>query len=216
MQSGSESEIYFSADIETDGPYPGRYSMLSFGLVAVATYDGAEVRRLDPRAHAAYWELKPESESFEPEALAVNGLDRDRLHRTGMPAEEAMLSAAKWVREVARDKQPVLVAYPVAFDWLFLHWYFMNFCGESPFGHGSCIDIRSLYAGATGSTFKRSSKRHVPSRLQPLAAHTHHALDDAIEQGQLFLNILEYAVGRADPESLGAPAVPDHVRDSPV
>jgi len=193
-------EIYFSADIETDGPYPGRYSMLSFGLVAVATYDGETVCRLDPRAHAAYWELRPQSDEYDPEALAVNGLDRDRLQRTGLSADEAMSAAARWVRELSGERRPVLVAYPVAFDWLFLYWYFMNFGGGSPFGHGSCIDIRSLYVGATGATFGRSSKRHVPGSLQPLAAHTHHALDDAIEQGQLFVNILEYAVGRTGPE----------------
>lgn len=201
MSDESPVEMYFSADIETDGPYPGRYSMLSFGLVAVATYDGSTVSRLDPRAHAAYWELRPESAEFDPEALAVNGLDRDRLQRTGLPAGEAMSAASTWVSELSGDKRPILVAYPVAFDWLFLYWYFMNFCGASPFSHGSCIDIRSLYAGATGSTFERSSKRHVPTRLQPVAAHTHHALDDAIEQGQLFVNILQYAVRRAHAEA---------------
>lgn len=196
MGLASLPEIYFSADIETDGPFPGRYSMLSFGLAAVATYDGTRVIRLDTRSHAAYWELRPESEHFDSEALAVNGLDRERLRRSGMHATEAMARASRWVREIAGDKRPVMVAYPVAFDWLFLHWYFMNFCGESPFGHGSCIDIRSLYIGATGSTYQQSSKRHVHEAFQPVAAHTHHALDDAIEQGQLFVNILESVAKR--------------------
>jgi DNA polymerase III epsilon subunit-like protein len=197
MDPTSHPEIYISADIETDGPYPGRYSMLSFGLAAVATYDGGtHVARLDPRSHAAYWELRPESETFDPEALAVNGLDRERLRRSGMAAPAAMTMASRWVSEIAGDNRPVMVAYPVAFDWLFLHRYFMNFCGESPFGHGSCIDIRSLYIGATGSTYRTSSKKYVPEKLQPAAAHTHHALDDAIEQGQLFVNILEFIVDR--------------------
>jgi hypothetical protein len=196
MADAKPTEIYFSADIETDGPYPGRYSMLSVGFAAVATYDGATVTRLDPRSHAAYWELKPESEHFDSEALLVNGLDRDRLRRSGTPANEAMTSASRWVREVAADRRPVMIAYPVAFDWLFLHWYFMNFCGQSPFGHGSCIDIRSLYIGATGATYGKSSKKHVPDALKPKGAHTHHALDDAIEQGQLFVNILEHVVDR--------------------
>jgi hypothetical protein len=194
MASEPPPEIYFSADIETDGPFPGRYSMLSVGLAAVATYDGVQVTRLDPRSHAAYWELKPHSEHFDPEALAVNGLNRDRLHQTGQEPAAAMSSASRWVKEVAGTRRPVMVAYPVAFDWLFLHWYFMTFCGDSPFGHGSCVDIRSLYIGATGSTYQGSSKKHMPEALQPMGAHTHHALDDAIEQGQLFVNILEFVV----------------------
>jgi hypothetical protein len=30
------TDIYFSADIEADGPIPGPYSMLSFGLAVAA------------------------------------------------------------------------------------------------------------------------------------------------------------------------------------
>ena len=190
------TEIYISADIETDGPVPGRYSMLSFGLAAIATYNGEQIRRLDARAHAAYWELKPITESFDEDALRVNGLSRERLAKTGLSPDDAMRQAADWVEAIAGERRPVLVAYPVAFDWLFLHWYFETFAGRSPFGHGSCIDIRSLYVGASGVTFTKSSKSQIPASLQPHAAHTHHALDDAIEQGQLFLNILELARAR--------------------
>jgi hypothetical protein len=201
-------EIYISADIETDGPVPGNFSMLSFGLAAVAIYDGKTVQRLNARAHAAYWELKPVAPRFDPAALSVNGLDRDRLLRTGETPADAMRAAARWVEGVAGDRKPVLVAYPVAFDWLFLHWYFETYAGGSPFGHGNCVDIRSLYMGASGSTFSASSNRRIPPELRPDAAHTHHALEDAIEQGQLFVNILELTIARrgagsADPEGAG-------------
>jgi hypothetical protein len=33
-------DIYFSADVETDGPIPGEYSMLSFALVYAGQFDG--------------------------------------------------------------------------------------------------------------------------------------------------------------------------------
>lgn len=189
-----QPEIYISADVETDGPVPGTYSMLSFGLAAVATFDGEQVERLDPRAHAAYWELAPITESFDSEALAVNGLDRDRLLASGDAPEAAMRAAARWVNGVAGGRRPILVAYPVAFDWMFLHWYFETFVGASPFGHSRCVDIRSLYMGLAAVPFSQSSKSHIPEVLQPHAAHTHHALEDAIEQGQLFVNIFEQAV----------------------
>lgn len=196
-----ETEIYISADIETDGPVPGTFSMLSFALAAVATFDGETVSRLDARAHAQYWELVPISDRFEPEALAVNGLDRERLIATGQAPGDAMRSAALWVERVARGRRPVLVAYPVAFDWMFLHWYFASFAGSSPFGHGSCVDIRSLYMGVASVPFAQSSKKHMPDELQSRTAHTHHALEDAVEQGQLFANILERSLahGRQRP-----------------
>jgi hypothetical protein len=197
MAEHPETEIYISADIETDGPVPGRFSMLSFGLAAVATFDGESLTRLNARAHARYWELVPVGDSFDSEALAVNGLDRDRLIETGQDPGEAMRSAARWVERVAVGRRPVMVAYPVAFDWMFLHWYFESFAGSSPFGHGSCVDVRSLFMGAVGVPFARSSKKHMPDALQPPTAHTHHALEDAIEQGQLFVNVFERALAQS-------------------
>jgi hypothetical protein len=191
------TEIYISADIESDGPIPGTYSMLSFGLAAVATFDGERVQRLDARSNARYWELKPITERFDVEALAVNGLDRERLLRLGEQPETAMPAAAEWVDAVAAGRRPVLVAYPVAFDWMFLHWYFETFGGSSPFGHSGAVDVRSLYMGAAAVPFSNSSKKEMPADLQPRTAHTHHALEDAIEQGQLFVNILDRALVRS-------------------
>lgn len=40
-------DIYFSADIETDGPIPGPYSMLSFALVFAGEFDGIRFARPD-------------------------------------------------------------------------------------------------------------------------------------------------------------------------
>lgn len=189
-------DIYFSVDVESDGPIPGQFSMLSFALVAVATFDGEEFVRLDPHAASRYWELQPISDRFEPEALTVNRLDRARLQREGVPPEHAMRDADRWVRDLAAGRRAVVVAYPAAFDWCFLHWYFSTFTGTSPFGHGSCVDIRSLYMGAFGSTYGMSSKSHIPAELLPEAEHTHNALDDAIEQGELFGNLFEQALHR--------------------
>jgi hypothetical protein len=194
MPATGSSDVYFSVDIESDGPIPGSFSMLSFALVAAATFDGEHFVRLDPHDESRYWELQPISERFDPEALSVNGLDRERLRRDGTPPEEAMREADLWVRRVAGRRCPVLVAYPAAFDWSFVHWYFSSFLGASPFGHGTCIDIRSLYIGATGSTYAESSKGHLPPELLPKAAHTHNALDDAVEQGELFSNLFEWAL----------------------
>ena len=42
-------DIYISADVEADGPIPGRYSMLSFGLAVAATFDGKRSRRKTPQ-----------------------------------------------------------------------------------------------------------------------------------------------------------------------
>jgi len=170
--------------------------MLSLAIVAVASFDGEHFVRRDPHAASCYWELQPISELYELEALAVNGLDRGRLLEEGRPPAEVMREADQWVRSVAGDGRAVMVAYPAAFDWAFAHWYFSSFLGASPFGHGSCIDIRSLYIGVSGVTYEQSAKSRIPTELVPSLPHTHNALDDAIEQGELFNNLFELVLRR--------------------
>ena len=188
-------DSFISADIETDGPIPGAFSMLSFGLCVAGRFDGEHFERWEHERRTFYVELKPVSEQFEPEALAVNGLDRNRLLMPeGADPAEAMHAADRWVREQADGARPVLVAYPVAFDWAFLYWYFVRFAGRSPFGFSSCLDIRTLYQARALTPFDNSSQRSMPHWLLPGREHTHNAADDALEQAELFSNIFEWAL----------------------
>ncbi len=184
-------EAYFSIDVEADGPIPGPYSMLSFGMAAcgVSGEDGFS----PPDTQTFYAELKPISDAFEPEALAVSGLDRDRLAREGRDPGEAMNAAGAWVAETAAGMSPVVVAYPLGFDWMWLYWYFLRFAaGGSPFGHSRHLDIKTLYAAKAGALISRSTKRQMPAELLSRRPHTHNALDDAIEQAELFQNLMAW------------------------
>lgn len=190
-------DLYISADVETDGPMPGPYSLLSFGLSVVGKYDGHQFDSWQGQDRTFYRELKPISDDFQPEALEVNGLDRKKLKAEGSDPARAMAEAAEWVKEMCPECRPVLVAYPVAFDWAFLYWYFERFApGGSPFGHSSCLDIRTLYQAVAGTVFDQSGKTAMPDFLQPSSPHTHNALDDAIEQGELFSNLLAWSMRR--------------------
>lgn len=131
--SGS-ADAYFSADVETDGPIPGPYSILSFAIVYAGSFDGSNFLRPPRYDQTFYRELRPISENFESEALRVNGLDRQRLCSQGEPPEVALTDACQWVKKIAGEAQPVLVAYPLSFDWSWLYWYFVRFSAEgSPF-----------------------------------------------------------------------------------
>lgn len=90
-------DVYFSADVETDGSIPGPYSMLSFALVYAGAYDGTTFYRPPSYDRTFYRELKPISANFEQEALNVNGLDRERLLHEGEDPSIAMSAAADWV-----------------------------------------------------------------------------------------------------------------------
>ena len=201
MASLARADLYISADIETDGPIPGPYSMLSIGMVLAGRYDGERFERASPDADGLYLELKPISDSFQAEAMRVNGLDRAALLTCGEAPEDAMRRAAEWVVARSGADRPVLVAYPVAFDWSFLFWYFTRWYGSSPFGYSSCLDIRTLYQAKARTVHDLSGKESMPGWLLPAAPHTHNALDDAREQAELFANVFEYVLGVRGPDS---------------
>ncbi|MGI5201987.1 exonuclease [Spirillospora sp. CA-108201] len=197
----SKREVYISVDVEADGPIPGPYSMLSFGMSACGSFGGGEFEAADPAARTFYAELKPISEDYVPEALAVSGLDRDRLAVEGREPGEAMDAAVDWVKGVAAaaGASPVLVAYPLGFDWMFLYWYWTRFAeAGSPFGHSRHLDLKSVYATKAGTSVVSSTKRQMPAELLSDRPHTHNALDDAIEQAELFQNLVRWQGIRSD------------------
>lgn len=187
------SDIYFSADVETDGPIPGPFSMLSFALVYAGRFDGRDFHRAPQDAPHFYRELRPISNEFEIEALNVNGLDRGRLMREGEAPEDAMTEAAVWVREQAENDRPVLVAYPLSFDWCWLYWYFVRFSRiGSPFSHSQCFDLKTAFAIKARRPISQSGRSELFPSLRSRTTHSHHALGDAIEQAEIFGNLFEW------------------------
>jgi hypothetical protein len=174
-------ELYVAVDVEADGPIPGPYSMISLGMAVVGH---AEL--------SFYTELRPISDAFVPEALAVSKLDRERLMREAPTAEEAMQAAASWINGLRKIGRPVFLAAPAVWDGMFVHWYFFRFTGKSPFGAtGSGIDLRSYWMGMTGSEWVETRKGKIKSTLGLHGIdHTHHAGDDARELAQVFEAVL--------------------------
>jgi hypothetical protein len=175
-------ELYVAADVEADGPVPGPYSMISLGLAVAGRPD-----------LSFYTEIRPISDDFVAQALAVSGLDRDRLLREAPAAEEAMLAAAAWVNGLRRIGRPVFLAAPAVWDGMFVHWYFVRFTGRSPFGAtGSGVDLRSYWMGLTGCEWVATRKGGIKHALGLTGLpHTHHAGEDAAELAQVFQAILD-------------------------
>jgi hypothetical protein len=177
------AEIYVSTDVETDGPIPGPHSMLSFGSAAFIA-DRRLVSTFEANLHTlpgatghpetmAWWRTQPAAWAAHRENL------RD-------PAE-AMNEYVKWVGSL--PGKAVFVGYPATFDFLFVYWYLMRFVGLSPFSF-SALDIKSYAMAVLGTPFRRTAKANMPGEWFSDRPHTHKALDDAIGQGELFLNML--------------------------
>jgi ribonuclease T len=177
-----KNETYISVDIESAGPNPGGYAMLSIGACTVTEPD-----------KTFYVEIRPDKEAFSLEALSVSGLDMDELREHGVPPEQAMMQFADWVLEVTpADHKPVFVAFNAPFDWMFVNDYFHRYLEHNPFGH-SALDMKAFYMGLGGvpwseTGFEKATKHYKISH--PL---THNALQDARDQAKLFRKMLEEA-----------------------
>jgi len=188
------TDVYFSADVETDGPIPGPFSMLSFALVYAGTFDGDTFQRPDSLNSVGFYrELRPISNNFQADALRVNGLDRDRLTLEGQAPDVAMNEAADWIKSLTSGGRPILVAYPLSFDWSWLYWYFISFAKNgSPFSHSQCFDLKTAFAIKARRPIAQSGRSALFSSLRSGREHSHHALDDAFEQADIFANLFEW------------------------
>jgi hypothetical protein len=96
-----------------------------------------------------------------------------------------MIAFQNWIAATARDAKPVFVGFNGAFDWAFVNFYFQEYLGENPFGIGG-IDIKSFYMGLSGCNWEGTKSSKIPSKFKGNSRHTHNALDDAIEQAEMF------------------------------
>lgn len=192
-------ELYISVDVEADGPTPMPYSMASLGATVAGFKDAdGSIVRLDMQdpQNSFYAELKPISDMWMPESLAVSGLEREHLESNGEDPAQAMTNFSIWVNQMVATydcKTAVFCAFPLGFDWMWVYWYLENFSEfGSPFGHSRGLDIKTLYMAKSSSSLTRSTKTNIPKTLRSKLPHTHNALDDAKEQGELLMNLLEW------------------------
>jgi hypothetical protein len=162
---------YIMVDIEADGPIPGDYSMVCFGAVVVEP-------DLD---RTFYGQLRPISDRFIPEALAVSGFSREETME--FPDPEGVMSAFRdWLHEVSPERL-MFISDNNGFDWQFINWYFHHFLGTNPFGFSS-TNLGSLYKGLVNDTFKNF--KHLRR-----TRHTHHPVDDAKGNAEALLTMKE-------------------------
>lgn len=180
-------EIYISVDIETDGPIPGVYSMLSLGAAAFKP-DGTLISTFSVN-------LKTLSGAKEhPDTMKWWKSQKEawEAHRKKtIDPKAGMERFVKWTKGLTSSGEKlVCVGYPAGFDFTFLYWYLINFVDYSPFSF-SCLDIKTYAMAVLGTNYRDTTKRNFPKRWFPKVKHTHIAEEDAIEQGMLFCNILK-------------------------
>ena len=162
---------YIMVDVESDGAIPGDYSMICFGAVVV-----------EPSlSKTFYGKLKPISEQWIPEALAVSGFTREETLQFDEP-KTVMEKLSLWITNNSKGR-PFFISDNNGFDWQFINWYFYHFTGDNPFGHSSS-NLGSMYKGMVKDTF--TSVKHLRD-----TKHTHHLLDDAMGNAEALLKMKE-------------------------
>lgn len=150
---------FIVVDVEADGPCPGLYSMVSFGAVVV-----------EPSlSKTFYGQVKPVSDKWIPEALAVSNITREQHLKFDDPIK-VMNEFADWVDKVSKG-HPVFISDNPCFDWMFICTYFHTYAGRNPFGF-SGRRIGDLYCGLVKNAYAKW--KHLRK-----TSHTHHPLDDS-------------------------------------
>lgn len=179
-------EIYISTDIEADGPIPGPHSMLSFASAAYS----ADKELIS--TFSANLETLPGAQGH-PHTMAWWATQHEAWIACRKDLETpsvAMRRYFAWVQSL--PGKAVFVGYPAAFDFMFVYWYLIQFVGESPFSP-SAIDIKTYAMALLKKPYRSIMKHSLPQEWFDNLPHTHIALDDALEQGALFCNMLKEA-----------------------
>lgn len=162
---------YVMVDVEADGPIPGDYSMICFGAVIV-----------EPESKRTFYgRLKPISDKYVPDALAVSGFCREECMAFDEP-KLVMEQFHAWLKSNAQSRT-FFISDNNGFDWQFINWYFHHFIGTNPFGHSS-TNLGSLYKGLQRDTFVNF--KHLRK-----SKHTHHPVDDARGNAEALLQMKE-------------------------
>ena len=174
-----QEEIFISVDVETAGPIPADFALLSIGACLVE----------DPST-TFYIELQPDRDEFSREAMQIHGLKIEDLKQNGKPAGEAMQAFADWVESISSEnRRPVFVALNAPFDWMFVNDYFHRYLGRNPFGH-SALDMKAYYMGQTGVDWGQTSMQYMSRHFLDERHLSHNALADAQDQAEIFRMIL--------------------------
>lgn len=174
-----EIEQYICVDVETAGPIPSMYALLSIGACTLGA----------PRK-TFYVELVPDKDSTDAEAMAVHKLELQQLRQDGLPPALALAKFRDWVADVVpAGRKPIFLAFNASFDWMFIHDYFIRYLGENPFGH-SAIDIKAVYMGFSRKPWVETSGKNLHNIFNHSKELTHNALEDAVEQAVIFERLL--------------------------
>lgn len=191
--SAGRPEYYISLDVEMDGPCAGLNSMLQLGA-AFYTPSGEYLNGFSwnlfplpdakPDPDTMLW-WKEQEKEFPGiwEQLMLDRVEPAQAMREFTFKVEAYSGQLK--------AKPVAVCYPAGYDFSAIYHYLCRFTGKSCLGF-SCIDLKTLSMAVLNRGYRDHGKKDMPGHwFSADLPHTHNALDDAVEQGNLFASVMK-------------------------
>jgi hypothetical protein len=161
----------FVTDVESDGQIIGRHSIVCFGVVKLTSELNTKF----------YGQMKPISDQWIPDALAVSGFSREE-HNTFPEPEYVMKTFADWLNKHSVGK-PVLISDNNGYDASWINYYFHVYYGSNPFGWSS-RRIGDLFCGAEHDMFYKWKKHRITT-------HTHNPVDDSCGNAEALLYLFK-------------------------
>ena len=162
---------FIVVDVESDGQNFRKHSMVCFGAVVV-----------EPTlSKTFYGKVRPTSDLWVPEALAISGFSREE-HLTFDEPEKVMKEFEEWIKSVSTIDKPILISDNNGYDAGWINLYFQEYNnGVNPFGWSS-RRIGDLYCGMKLDT--RASWKHLRK-----AKHDHNPINDAMGNAEAILEL---------------------------
>jgi ribonuclease T len=159
---------YISVDVESSGPIHGYHNLLEIGAVDC-----------DTPSHTFQIYVKPTTDNWSDSAKMVNKSQQFYVDH-GISEYTSMLRFKLWLEKF---NKPVFVGFNAPFDYGWINYEFHKMCGENPFGINA-LDIKAYYMGKFNCDWRETTKNKM--NIKSVYPHTHNALDDAIEQADIF------------------------------
>lgn len=159
---------HFVLDVESDGPCPGLYNMISFGLSSVWEPEKTFSRIVLPVA-----------EDGIPAARNVSGISYEKQIELGMNTADAVRESLEWMKETVSKygiedlKRVTIWSDNPAYDWQFWNYSWALSGQPNPAGF-SARRIGDLWAGYKTDPLNTNSWKKLRR-----TAHTHDPADDA-------------------------------------
>ena len=124
----------------------------------------------------------------------------DAMRKEQRPPEEVMPEFYAWVNSL--EGPHTLAGWPSCFDSSFLFWYLHTFVSSTAvqelFTQCRALDIRSYIAALLAIPYSEAERRILPEEWKENLPYTHEALNDARQQGVIFMNVLKANAGELE------------------